>query len=98
MIAVGCEVILLVILLWMRPGEKKHVFTFLVALILAGGLVGWLGVGQVIYRLSEIRNPEVTADCRVSMARGAYHIFRDHPWIGTGVGTKFQWIPALETS
>jgi len=98
MIGLGCEVILLVILLWMRQGEKKHVFTFLVALILAGGLVGWLGVGQVIQRFSEIRNPEVTEDRRVSMARGAYHIFRDHPWIGTGVGTIVSVYPAYETA
>jgi O-antigen ligase len=98
MIALGGEVILLVTLLWMRPGEKTHSFTFVVALILAGGLVGWLGVGQVIQRFSEIRNPEVTEDRRISMARGAYHIFRDHPWIGTGVGTIISVYPAYETA
>lgn len=98
MVALGCEVILLVILLWTRQGEKKHALTFVVALILAGGLVAWLGVGQVIERFSEIRNPEVTADRRVSMARGAYHVFRDHPWIGTGVGTIVSVYPAYETA
>jgi O-antigen ligase len=97
-IGFGCEVIVLVILLWMRRGEKKHVFTFLVALVLAGGLVGWLGVGQVIQRFSQIHNPEVTEGRRVSMARGAYHIFRDHPWIGSGVGTMVSVYPAYETA
>jgi O-antigen ligase len=94
----GCEVILLVTLLWIRPGEKKHVFTFLVALVLAGGLVAWLGVGQVIQRFSQIHNPEVTEGRRISMARGAYHIFRDHPLVGTGLGTLVSVYPAYETS
>ena len=97
-IAFGCEVIVLVILLWIRRGEKKHVFTFLVALVLAGGLVGWLGVGQVIQRFAQIHNPEVTEGRRVSMARGAYHIFKDHPWTGTGVGTIISVYPAYETA
>ena len=97
-IGFGCEVIVLVILLWIRRGEKKHLFTFLLALVLAGGLVGWLGVGQVIQRFSQIRNPEVTEGRRISMARGAYHIFRDHPWIGSGVGTMVSVYPAYETA
>jgi O-antigen ligase len=97
-IGFGCEVIVLVILLWIRRGEKKHLFTFLAALVLAGGLVGWLGVEQVIQRFSEIHNPEVTEGRRISMARGAYHIFRDHPWIGSGVGTLVSVYPAYETA
>ncbi len=32
------------------------------------------------------------------MARGAYHIFRDHPWIGSGVGTIVSVYPAYETA
>jgi len=97
-IGFGCEVILLVILLWIRRGEKKHIFTFLVALMLAGGLVAWLGVGQVIQRFSQIHNPEVTEGRRISMASGAYHIFRNHPWTGTGVGTVISVYPAYETA
>ncbi|HEY4839556.1 MAG TPA: O-antigen ligase family protein [Candidatus Acidoferrales bacterium] len=97
-IGFGCEVILLVVLLWIRRGEKKRLFTFLVALVLAGGLVAWLGVGQVIQRFSQIHDPEVTEGRRISMASGAYHIFRDHPWIGTGVGTMISVYPAYETA
>ena len=97
-IGFGCEIIVLIALLWIRRGEKKHLFTFLIALILAGGLVAWLGVGQVIQRFSMIHNPEVTEGRRVSMAKGAYHIFRDHPLIGTGVGTMISVYPAYETA
>jgi O-antigen ligase len=97
-IGFGCEVVVLIALLWVRRGEKKHLFTFLVALVLAGGLVAWLGVGQVIQRFSAIHNPEVTEGRRLSMAKGAYHIFEDHPWIGTGVGTMVSVYPAYETA
>ncbi len=97
-IGFGCEVVVLIVLLWIRRGEKKHLFTFLVALVLAGGLVAWLGVGQVIQRFSAIHNPEVTEGRRLSMAKGAYHIFEDHPWIGTGVGTMVSVYPAYETA
>jgi O-antigen ligase len=97
-IGFGCEVIVLIALLWIRRGEKKHLFTFLVALVLAGGLVAWLGIGQVIQRFSVIHNPEVTEGQRLSMAKSAYHIFKDHPWIGTGVGTMVSVYPAYETA
>src|ERR1019366_271613 len=97
-IGFGCEVIVLIALLWIRRGEKKHLFTFLVALVLAGGLVGRVGVGPMIQRFSVIHNPEVTEGQRLSMAKSAYHIFRDHPWIGTGVGTMVSVYPAYETA
>ena len=89
---------MLIALLWIRRGEKKHLFTFLVALVLAGGLVAWLGIGQVIQRFSMIHNPEVTEGQRLSMAKSAYHIFRDHPLTGTGVGTMISVYPAYETA
>ena len=97
-IGFGCEVIVLIALLWIRRGEKRHLFTFLVALVLAGGLVAWLGIGQVIQRFSMIHNPEVTEGQRLSMAKSAYHIFRDHPLTGTGVGTMISVYPAYETA
>lgn len=96
-ISFGCEVVLLVFLLLMRRGEKRHVFTFLIAILLAGGLVAWLGVGQVMHRFSEIHNPEVTEIRRVAMAKDALHIFMDHKWKGTGLGTMISIFPRYET-
>ena len=94
----ACELALLIILLWFRGGNKKQLFTFLAALLLAGGLVAWLGMGDVIQRFSLMRNAEISESGRVSMSRGAYHIFRDHPWTGTGVGTIISVYPAYETA
>jgi O-antigen ligase len=94
----GCEVGLLVVLLWIRGGQRKQLVTFLAVLLLAGGLVAWLGMGDVIQRFSKMHNPEFSEGQRLSMARGAFHIFRDHPLAGTGVGTIISVYPAYETS
>ena len=96
-VAFACELALLVLLLWFRGGDKKQLFTFLAALILAGGLVAWLGMGDVIQRFSKMHNPEFSEGQRFSMSRGAYHIFRDHPWTGIGIGTIVSVYPAYET-
>jgi O-antigen ligase len=95
--AFGCEVVVLVILLWIGKGEKRHLLAFLVAIALAVGLVGWLGVAQVVSRFSDTHNPEVTERRRISMARGAWHIFLDHPVLGTGLGTVVSVYPRYET-
>ena len=96
-VAFGCELLMLIVLLWIRGGQRKQLLTFLAALVLAFGLVAWLGMGDVIQRFSLMRNAEVSESGRVSMSRSAYHIFRDHPLTGTGVGTIISVYPAYET-
>jgi O-antigen ligase len=93
----GCEVALLILLLWIRGGQRKQLVTFLAVLLLAGGLVAWLGMGDVIQRFSQVHNPEISESGRVSMSRAAYHIFRDHPWTGIGAGAIASVYPAYET-
>jgi O-antigen ligase len=97
-VAFACEIVLLIVLLWLRGGDKKQLLIFLAALLLAGGLVAWLGMGDVIQRFSKMHNPGLSESQRLSMSRGAYHIFRDHPWTGSGVGTIVSVYPAYETA
>jgi O-antigen ligase len=40
---------------------------------------------------------EVTKGKRTSMAVDTWHIFLDHPWIGTGLGTLQEVFPRYET-
>ena len=40
---------------------------------------------------------EVTLGKRASMRQDTWHIFRDHPWTGTGLGTLPLVFPAYET-
>ncbi len=96
-VAFGCEILLLVGLLWLRRGEKRQLLTFIAAIVLAGGLVGWLGVDQVLKRFTAIHNVEVTESRRVSMMRGGWHIFVDNLWTGTGLGTTISVYPRYET-
>jgi len=96
-VAFGFEVMFLAALLWLRRGEKRYLLTFMVALALAGALVAWLGVGQVMQRFSEMHGPEVSEGRRVSMMKSALRIFEDYPILGTGLGTTVTVYPKYET-
>jgi O-antigen ligase len=96
-VAFGCALIILTLLLLLRRGDKRYLLTALVVLVFAGGLVAWMGADQVIKRFQEVRNPEFTESRRVSMMRGAIHMFRASPWVGTGLGTTIAVYPRFET-
>jgi O-antigen ligase len=59
--------------------------------------VAWVGASHAIQRLSALKSPEVTMGRRISMARGAAHIFFDHPLKGCGLGTIVAVYPRYET-
>jgi O-antigen ligase len=61
-------------------------------------MVAWVGASTAIERFSELKSPEVTLGRRISMARGAAHIFLDHSIIGCGVGTLVDVFPRYETA
>jgi O-antigen ligase len=73
--------------------------------VLAGGavllaallIVSWLGVGQILQRFSSLQSLEVSAGKRAAMRRGTWHIFRDHSFLGTGLGTLQIVYPPYET-
>ncbi len=96
-VAFGASLVILILLVLLRRGDKSYLLTFLAVLILAGGLVAWMGADQVIYRFKEVKNPEFTESRRISMMRGAVHMFEAHPWIGTGLGTTISVYPRFET-
>lgn len=66
-------------------------------MLLAGGFVAWLGVGRALERFSSLEALEVTHNKRVSMAKDTWHIFLDHPLLGTGLGTLQTVFPKYET-
>jgi O-antigen ligase len=96
-VAFGGSLIILILLLLMRRGEKRHLLSFFIVLLLAGGLVAWMGADQIIRRFEEVKNPEISESRRISMMRGALHMFRASPWIGTGLGTTISVYPKFET-
>jgi O-antigen ligase len=59
--------------------------------------VFWVGAGLAIQKFSALKSPEVTMGRRISMDRGAAHIFFDHPLKGCGLGTIVAVFPRFET-
>ena len=80
-----------------RRAFGKQLFAGAVILLLASLLVAWLGVGRILQRFSSLQTLEITSGKRASMRRDTWHIFVDHPVIGTGLGTLQIVFPPYET-
>jgi O-antigen ligase len=78
------------------PDRPRFVGIAIVALA-AVALIAWLGAARAIERFSSLRVGEVTTSRRVSMIRGAAHIFLDHPIDGVGLGALVVVYPRYET-
>jgi O-antigen ligase len=96
-VSFGAELGALAVLMALRRTAGKHVLAGAVVLLLAFLLVSWLGVERILERFSSMQSLEVTAGKRASMRLDTWHIFRDHPWSGTGLGTLQTVFPAYET-
>jgi O-antigen ligase len=96
-ISLAAELGLLTLLLILRRAGGKHVLVGAVVLLFAFILVSWLGAQQILERFSSMQSLEVTSGKRASMRLDTWHIFREHPWTGTGLGTLQTVFPAYET-
>jgi O-antigen ligase len=96
-ISLGAEIGVLLLMLILRRTGGKHVLAGGVVLLMAFLMVSWLGVRQVLERFSSLQSLEVTVGKRASMRQDTLHIFLDHRWLGTGLGTLQTVFPAYET-
>ncbi len=80
-----------------QASERPQFVGIGIVALAALALVAWLGAGRAIERFSTIHIGEVTVDRRVSMFRGAAHIFEDHPIMGVGLGALVAAYPRYET-
>jgi O-antigen ligase len=96
-VSFAAEIGVLALLLALRRAGGRHVLAGGVVLLLAFMLVSWLGVRQILERFSSMQSLEVTGGKRASMRHDSWHIFRDHPWTGTGLGTLPIIFPAYES-
>jgi O-antigen ligase len=96
-ISFAAELGVLALLLILRRAGGKHVLAGAVVLLVAFMLVSWLGVRQILARFSSLQSLEATSGKRASMRLDTWHIFREHPWTGTGLGTLQTVFPAYET-
>jgi O-antigen ligase len=96
-VSFGVQLGVLMLMMILRRTGGKHVLAGGLVLLLAFLLVSWLGVHQVLDRFSSLQSLEVTTGKRASMRQDTWHIFLDHPWTGTGLGTIQTVFPAYET-
>jgi O-antigen ligase len=86
----------LLLLLWLQRRGETRMGGVALVLVAAGALIAWLGVGQVIERFSKVGANEVDMSRRAVITRGAWKIFLDHRWTGTGAGTLEAVYPLYE--
>lgn len=91
------EVGLILVLTFLRRRGANQLVAAAVVVLLAGGLVAWLGVGRALDRFSKYQQLEVTEGRRVEMSKDTWRIFLDHPLTGTGLGTLQDVFPQYET-
>lgn len=96
MVSLIFEVGLLITLLRARKAKFQEIPVAAILLVALGGLA-WLGAGGVLKRIRTSHVGDLSADRRVTMLRGAWHIFLDHPVAGTGLGTLVDAYPQYET-
>jgi O-antigen ligase len=89
------------ILGWMMR-KRKVLRSGRVAVVAAVAVVAlffvfWVGAGLAIQKFSALKSPDVTMARRISMDRGAAHIFLHHPLKGCGLGTIVAVYPRYET-
>jgi O-antigen ligase len=88
---------ILALLAWARPSqERRRLATLGIVALGASALVAWVGVGPAIERFSNPGNGTPLGR-RLTMARAAAGIFRDHPILGSGLGTLVVVYPKYET-
>lgn len=88
---------LVLAMVFLRRRGANQLVAAAVVVLLAGGLVGWLGVGPALERFTKYQKLEVTEARRMEMSRDTWRIFVDHPMVGTGLGTLQDVFPRYET-
>jgi O-antigen ligase len=97
MIGIVLETGLVMTLVLLRHHGRYQLAAGALVLVLAGGLVSWLGVGQALDRFSKFRELEVSESRRAEMLRDSWRMFLDHPVAGVGLGALSAVFPRYET-
>jgi O-antigen ligase len=97
LVSFGAELGVLALVLILRRGMSKQLLPGVTVLLVALLLVSWLGVGQILERLSSVQLLEVSAGKRASMRGDTWRIFLDRPFVGTGLGTLQLVYPPYES-
>ena len=97
MIGIVLEIGLVMTLVLLRHHGRHQLAVGALVLVLALGLVSWLGVGEALDRFSAFRDLEVSENRRAEMLRDSWRMFLDHPVAGVGLGALPEVFPRYET-
>jgi O-antigen ligase len=97
MVAVLLESCVALILVFLCRQSRQQLAVLAILMLLAGGLITWLGAGSALDRFSSLRQMEASETRRSEMLRDTWKIFRDHPITGIGMGALQVTFPQYET-
>jgi len=89
--------VILFTLLFLRRIRSKHMLAGGVLVLVAILAVSAIGVQQVLQRFHDYKALDVSVGKRASMRHDTWHIFLDHPVLGTGLGTLQMVFPPYES-
>ena len=90
------ELGVLALIVYVARSRKSQIVPFAIVLLVALLAMGWLGTNRILDRFSSYRADELTANRRVTMLKGTWHVFLAHPLIGCGLGTLVAVYPRYE--
>lgn len=80
-----------------RSREGPHMAAVGIVGLAAIALIAWVGAGRAIERFSTLPKGDTSLARRGTMARASAEILRDHPILGSGLGTLVAVYPRYET-
>jgi O-antigen ligase len=82
------------------PSGRTRAAFAAVGLMAMAALFFWLVPARVLNKLETVNNyvPATTTGSRPAMWRDSLRIFRDHPWVGAGLGSFVTVYPLYQTS
>ena len=90
------ESVILFLLSRKRLLQRKRLLVCLIVVSLAGAFTTWLGIGETVRRM-ELLTEAGSLNRRVTMYRDTWKIFKQHEWLGTGLGTLVVVYPRYES-
>jgi O-antigen ligase len=96
-ISFAVQVVVLFALLLIRRAPTRYFMAGGFVIVCAMLVVSWIGVSHVLARFAAIQNVEVSSDKRARMIADTYRLFKDHPILGTGLGTLEMVYPPYDS-
>jgi len=90
------ELGVLALIVYVARSKKSQMLPFAIVLLVALLAMGWLGANRVLNRFSSYRAGELTANRRITMLKGTWHVFLAYPLVGCGLGTLVAVYPRFE--